>query len=38
RLAPGGLLVLGPGEITDWHDPRLERVHFADTLAFRRRQ
>ncbi|MBL7251157.1 CheR family methyltransferase [Alloalcanivorax sp. C16-2] len=38
RLAPGGLLVLGPGEITDWQDPRLERVRFADTLAFRRRQ
>ncbi|MEO1900684.1 MAG: CheR family methyltransferase [Alcanivorax sp.] len=38
RLAPGGLLVLGPGEITDWQDPRLERVQFADTLAFRRRQ
>ncbi|MDX1802743.1 MAG: CheR family methyltransferase [Alcanivorax sp.] len=36
RLAPGGLLVLGPGEITEWQHPDLERVHFADTLAFRR--
>lgn len=36
RLAPGGLLVLGPGEITDFTHPELERVHFADTLAFRR--
>ena len=36
RLAPGGLLVLGPGEVTDWQHPDLERVHFADTLAFRR--
>ena len=36
RLAPGGILVLGAGEITDWHHPELERVHFADALAFRR--
>lgn len=38
RLAPGGILVLGPGEITDWQHPELERVPFPDTLAFRRRQ
>ena len=36
RLAVGGLLVLGPGEVTDFHHPDLERVHFADALAFRR--
>ena len=36
RLAPGGMLILGPGEVTDWQHPDLERVHFADTLAFRR--
>lgn len=36
RLAPGGILVLGPGEVTDWQHPDLERIHFADTLAFRR--
>lgn len=36
RLAPGGVLVLGPGEITDWQHPMLERVHFGDALAFRR--
>ncbi|MBZ2188887.1 protein-glutamate O-methyltransferase CheR [Alcanivorax sp. JB21] len=36
KLAPGGMLVLGAGEITDWHHPDLERVHFADALAFRR--
>ena len=36
RLAPGGVLVLGAGEITDWHHPELERVHFSDALAFRR--
>jgi len=36
RLAPGGILVLGPGEVADWQHPDLERIHFADTLAFRR--
>ncbi len=36
RLALGGMMVLGPGEVTDWQHPDLERVHFADTLAFRR--
>ena len=36
RLAVGGLLVLGPGEVTDFQHPDLERVHFADSLAFRR--
>ena len=36
RLAPGGLLVLGPGEVTDWEHPMLERAHFGDALAFRR--
>lgn len=38
RLAPGGMMVLGIGEITDWSHPDLERVPFKDTLAFRRRQ
>lgn len=37
RLAPGGMLVLGLGEITDWSHPELERVQRKDTLAFRRR-
>ena len=36
RLAPGGLLVLGLGEIVDWEHPGLERVSYQDTLAFRR--
>ena len=36
RLAPGGVLVLGPGEVTDWEHPLLERAHFGDALAFRR--
>lgn len=38
RLAPGGIMVLGPGEVTDWQHPDLERIHFADTLAFRRKK
>lgn len=36
RLAPGGLLVLGIGEITDWEHPELERVDFNNTLAYRK--
>ncbi len=36
RLAPGGMLVLGPGELVGWRHPELERVHYPDTLAFRR--
>ncbi len=36
RLAHGGVLVLGPGEITDWQHPLLERTYFGDALAFRR--
>lgn len=38
RLAEGGLLVLGIGEVTDFHHPNLERVHFADSLAFLRKK
>ena len=38
RLAPGGLLVLGPGEITNWHHPELEQVGNDQTLAFVRRR
>lgn len=38
RLAPGGLMVLGIGEVTDWSHPDVERVNFPDTLAFRRRK
>ena len=37
RLAPGGLLVIGIGEVTDWNHPKLERVPFENTLAFVRR-
>lgn len=37
RLSPGGLLVLGVGEVVDWSHPELERVSFPDTLAYRRK-
>ncbi len=37
RLVPGGLLVLGQGEIVDWEHPDLERVPSDKALAFIRR-
>lgn len=36
RLAPGGLLVIGVGEITDWRHPSLEPVADERVLAFTR--
>ncbi len=38
RLQPGGLLVLGLGEIVDWKNPLLERINNEKNLAFIRRQ
>ncbi len=38
RLAPGGLLVLGQGELTDWQPPGLQRVPSENILAWMRRQ
>nr|WP_165857741.1 protein-glutamate O-methyltransferase CheR [Marinobacter sp. JSM 1782161] len=38
RLAPGGLLVLGQGELTDWHHPSLQRVPSDSVLAWIKRQ
>ncbi|OEY65860.1 CheR family methyltransferase [Marinobacter sp. X15-166B] len=38
RLAPGGLLVLGQGELTDWQLPGLQRVPSENVLAWTRRQ
>ena len=35
HLTPGGILILGVGELVNWTHPRLERVNFANTLAFR---
>lgn len=37
RLAPGGLMVLGIGEVLDWSHPDMERVPYDNTLAFVRR-
>lgn len=34
RLAPGGMIILGSGEVTDWHSTDLERVQNDKTLAF----
>lgn len=36
RLAPGGLLVIGVGELLDWSHPSIERFPFNNTLAFKR--
>lgn len=36
RLAPGGVLVLGPGDMPSWSHPEFERIRFEGTLAYRR--
>jgi len=36
HLLPGGILMLGVGELLNWTHPRMERYHFANTLAFQR--
>ena len=36
QLRPGGVLVLGPGELVGWAHPGLERLRHPDTLAYRR--
>jgi chemotaxis protein methyltransferase CheR/type IV pilus assembly protein PilK len=35
-LRPGGVLILGPGELLDWEHPEMERVRYEDSLAYRR--
>ncbi|NWO05732.1 MAG: protein-glutamate O-methyltransferase CheR [Alteromonadaceae bacterium] len=37
-LAPGGLLVLGQGELTDWQPPGLQRVPSEHVLAWTKRR
>lgn len=37
RLLPGGLLVIGVGEVTDWHHPELDAVTDERVLAFTRK-
>ena len=34
HLHPGGVLILGVGELLNWDHPNLERYHYANTLAF----
>ena len=34
HLAPGGLLILGSGELTDWHNTELTRISSESSLAF----
>lgn len=34
RLAPKGLLVIGQGEVVDWHNPNVVRVQNNQTLAY----
>ena len=38
HLQPGGILVLGAGEITDWQPEGLVNLGYPGTLAFRRRE
>jgi chemotaxis protein methyltransferase CheR/type IV pilus assembly protein PilK len=35
-LRPGGMLVMGPGELLDWRHSKMEKVCYADTLVYRR--
>lgn len=37
RLAPGGLLVVGVGEVADWRHPQLQPVADEQVLAFTRK-
>lgn len=37
RLAPGGMMVLGVGEVIDWQRSDMERFQYKDTLAFMKR-
>ncbi|HEC19195.1 MAG TPA: protein-glutamate O-methyltransferase CheR [Gammaproteobacteria bacterium] len=36
HLKPGGLLILGVGELLNWKHPELTRFTYANTLAFKR--
>jgi len=35
-LRPGGVMVLGAGELLDWRHSNMEKVRYPDTLAYRR--
>jgi type IV pilus assembly protein PilK len=36
KLLPGGLLILGVGELVRWEHPQLKRYPYANTLAYQR--
>ena len=38
RLTRGGLLVLAPGEVTNWQHAELDKVDHSDCLAYIRRE
>jgi chemotaxis methyl-accepting protein methylase len=35
-LLPGGVLILGVGELLDWQHANMEKLCYPDTLAYRR--
>lgn len=37
RLAPGGVLVIAPGDVLSWSNPQLERIRCEGTLAYQHR-
>lgn len=38
KLKPGGIIVLGAGEVFSWSHPELDMINYESTLAFRRKQ
>ncbi|HFD80122.1 MAG TPA: protein-glutamate O-methyltransferase CheR [Gammaproteobacteria bacterium] len=36
HLEPGGVLILGPGELAGWRHPAMTRLRYDDTLAYQR--
>ena len=38
HLSPGGMLILGAGEIIDWNHPEMESMTYKGSLVFRRKQ
>ncbi len=36
NLRPGGVMILGPGELLDWPNANMEKVRYPDSLVYRR--
>ncbi len=36
NLRPGGVMILGPGELLDWPNSNMEKVRYPDSLVYRR--